>query len=662
MLLWIGKTLQTLSRKNSRIEAKFLHTCGFFWSKEVQFSIGFLVGTYTVSSKKCALAYHQKPTPGKIAIRPSKPIRDPQDLSLAYSPGVAQACEAIFENPASASQYTARGKTVAVISNGTAVLGLGDIGALASKPVMEGKAALLYRFGGVQSIDIEIQEKDPQKLIEIIASLEPSFGAINLEDIKAPDCFVVERALSEKMSIPIFHDDQHGTAVVVAAALINALYLKGQSMESAKCVVVGAGAAAIACLDFLRSFGLHKDNIFLCDSKGIVHSDRNDLTSEKRAYARQTSLRTPQEALDGADILIGLSRPNALSKNDIKNMAPKPIIFPLSNPTPEIMPEDILSVHPDALVGTGRSDMPNQINNLLCFPYIFRGCLDAEASKISENMKKACVHALVHLTRKGFSDSHGIYEKSSQEFGPDYLIPQTFDPRLRIEIPIAVAKEALKESGKTEISMDIYRKELSQEAYRDRLILGALVALLPSKKKVIWYHIEGDHIPQGLLQAAQYMVRYDLASVGLITSSHSVQSAFKETPLLAQAPILSQPPHESDSLCIRAGSEMPSSDEMVGFYSGENLVIQAPSVPGQSTQKVLLHLGCNIEWKNANESPVLYGNCCMFLRTTQEADQTKVLGPLRIQDSPCIQWVDHRDSAASIIEKSCFVILQNLLA
>ena len=617
-------------------------------------------------SKKCPLLYHESPEPGKIMIRPSKAIQSLDDLGLAYTPGVAQVCQAIADDPSVASQYTARNKTVAVISNGTAVLGLGNIGALASKPVMEGKAALFYRFGGIQSIDIEIQEKDPEKLIDIIASLEPSFGAINLEDIKAPDCFMVERALCEKMSIPIFHDDQHGTAVVVTAALLNALHLKNQSIESAKCVMMGAGSAAIACLKLLSSFGLKKENIFLCDSKGIVHTGRDGLSPEKAMYARPTHFRTLKEALCGADILIGLAKPGVIAPEDIQDMARQPIIFPLSNPHPEISPEDIRSIYPDALIGTGQSKRPNQINNLLCFPYIFRGCMDVDAKKISEGMKKACVQVLMSMARRGFSDSQDIYEKSNQDFGAEYLIPYAFDPMLRIEVSKAVAEQALQDcssnqSSNQSFSLQSYHQKLAKESYHDRPILGALIGRLPYEKKRLWYVVDTDTVPNNILDSAQYMERYNLASVGLVTNNPDVQKSFKEKSLLANIPVLIQAPCETGSLCIRVGNKAPPSAELVGFYSGQDLILQSIVTPNQSIQKVLSYLGYDIEWEKSENNLILYGTSCLFMRTPPKSNGGKAIGPLRIADHLGLQWVNPKESTISAIEKSCFVILGNFL-
>lgn len=615
-------------------------------------------------STKCPLYYHKSPQPGKIMIRPSKPINNLNDLELAYTPGVAKVCRAIADNPLNASQYTSRHQTVAVISNGTAVLGLGDIGPLASKPVMEGKSALFYRFGGVQSIDIEIDEKDPKKLIDIIKSLEPSFGAINLEDIKAPDCFMIEEELSKKMDIPVFHDDQHGTAVVVAAALINALYLKKKNIEQAKCVVLGAGSASIACLNLLVSFGLHKDNIFLFDSNGIVHCDRPDLTPEKKDYARKTSVSTLKQALNGADILIGLARPNLIAEDDICHMAEQPIIFPLSNPDPEISPESIRRIHPNAFIGTGQSCRPNQINNLLCFPYIFRGCMDTGAKHISNDIKKSCVQALVHIARKGFSDSQGIYEKSNQNFGPEYLIPYAFDPMLRIEVSKAVAQQALKECPSNQpFSMDDYHQKLARESYRDQPIIGALISRLPFEKRRLWYVVEGDDLPCNILDAAQYMERYGLASVGLVTTHPDVQRKFQSNDILSGVPIIDEIPSENHVLCVRTGQNMPSSTTLSAFDCGNYTVVQSYHRPRQSVQNILSDLNYNIPWEQYTEKThMLQSPSCLFIRTQKNTLSKNIIGPLRIDDHIGTQWVDPKEQSAHVIEKSCFIILESFLA
>lgn len=429
-------------------------------------------------SKEDALAYHTAPVSGKYETVPCKPLNNQTDLSLAYTPYVAHVCQAILENPKAALDLTLKGRLVAVITNGTAVLGLGDIGPLASKPVMEGKAVLIQQFGGLSSIDLEIDEKDPIKLVEIIASLEPSFGAINLEDIKAPDCFYVEQTLMERMGIPVFHDDQHGTAITVAAALSNALSLVDKDLSVIRLVVSGAGAGALSCLELLCSMGMSPKQVWLCDSQGLVYQGRENVSDFKKPYAQDTNLRTLEDAFKGADVFLGLSRAGLVNPNMIQSMARDPIVFALANPTPEIMPQEVYQVRCDSIVGTGRSDLPNQINNLVCFPYIFRGALDAKSRVINTEMKHAAVKTLCAITRQGFSDVLGSYGHENKEFGRDYMIPKPFDPRLRVEMPLAIAQAAVDSGQGIAFDQDAYRRQLIKEAYasyplfRDILLKG----------------------------------------------------------------------------------------------------------------------------------------------------------------------------------------------
>src|SRR5690606_6131940 len=378
--------------------------------------------------RDAALAYHRNPVPGKIAITPTKPLGTQRDLSLAYSPGVAAACAAIVSNPDDASTVTARGNLVAVVTNGTAVLGLGAIGPLAAKPVMEGKAVLFKKFAGIDVFDIEIKEEDPSRLVDVIAALEPTFGAINLEDIKAPECFEVEAALRERMSIPVFHDDQHGTAIIVCAAIVNGLRLVGKPISDVRIVTSGAGAAALACLDLLLALGVRRENVWVTDIAGVVHEGRNELMDKwKAAWARPTEARTLADVIPGADVFLGLSAPAVLKPEMVEKMADKPLILALANPTPEIMPEEAKAVRPDAIIATGRSDYPNQVNNVLCFPFIFRGALDVGATTINEQMKIACVEALAELALAEPSDVVAqAYGGEHSGFGPDYLIPRPF--------------------------------------------------------------------------------------------------------------------------------------------------------------------------------------------------------------------------------------------
>ncbi|WP_305790777.1 malic enzyme-like NAD(P)-binding protein, partial [Burkholderia sp. E168m23] len=395
--------------------------------------------------REAALDYHEFPTPGKIAIAPTKQMINQRDLALAYSPGVAYACEEIVENPLNAARFTARSNLVGVVTNGTAVLGLGNIGPLASKPVMEGKAVLFKKFAGIDVFDIELNESDPHKLVDVIAALEPTFGGINLEDIKAPDCFIVEREARKRMKIPVFHDDQHGTAIVVAAAVTNGLKVVNKDIKKVKLVASGAGAAALACLDLLVDIGLPLENITVTDLAGVVYKGRTELMDpDKERFARETDARTLAEVIDGADIFLGLSAAGVLKQEMVKGMAERPLILALANPTPEILPELALEVRPDAVLATGRTDYPNQVNNVLCFPFIFRGALDVGATTITREMEIAAVNAIAELAQHEQSDivatAYGIQDLS---FGPEYLIPKPFDPRLIVKIAPAVAQAAM---------------------------------------------------------------------------------------------------------------------------------------------------------------------------------------------------------------------------
>ena len=394
--------------------------------------------------RDAALDYHRLPTRGKIAVTPTKPLANQRDLSLAYSPGVAYPCLAIEADPNCAADYTARGNLVGVVTNGTAVLGLGDIGPLAAKPVMEGKGCLFKKFAGIDVFDIELNEKDPDKLVEIIAALEPTLGGINLEDIKAPECFYVEKKLKERLKIPVFHDDQHGTAIISGAALLNGLELVGKPIASIKLVASGAGAAAIACLDVMVGLGVRRENIFVIDSKGVIHTEREDkLDESKQRYAQQTTARTLADAMHGADVFLGCSAAGVLKPEMVATMAAKPIILALANPEPEIRPELAKAVRPDCIIATGRSDYPNQVNNVLCFPYIFRGALDCGASSITEAMKLACVREIAALTKAEISDEvAAAYPGQELAFGPEYLIPKHFDSLLILRIAPAVAQAA----------------------------------------------------------------------------------------------------------------------------------------------------------------------------------------------------------------------------
>ncbi|WP_431304588.1 NADP-dependent malic enzyme [Sediminicoccus sp. BL-A-41-H5] len=419
--------------------------------------------------RRAALDYHRFPRPGKLAIEPTKRMASQRDLALAYSPGVAAACEEIAADPDKAWDYTTRGNMVAVITNGTAVLGLGNIGPLASKPVMEGKAVLFKRFAGIDSIDVEVQATEIDHFVEVVAALEPSFGAINLEDIKAPECFEIEARLRARMNIPVFHDDQHGTAIIVAAAVRNGLLLQGKKLEDVKLVNTGGGAAALACLDLLLTMGLKRENVTVCDIEGVVYKDRPGLDSTKARYAQETNARTLPEVLDGADVFLGLSAPRVLKGEWLHKLAPKPLVLALANPDPEILPEAVRAARPDAIVATGRTDYPNQVNNVLCFPFIFRGALDAGATTINEAMKVAAVEAIAALARVEASEVvAAAYGGTAPVFGPEYIIPKPFDPRLILEIAPAVARAAM-DSGVARrpiADFDTYRADLSRFVFR----------------------------------------------------------------------------------------------------------------------------------------------------------------------------------------------------
>ncbi|RKZ35970.1 MAG: NADP-dependent malic enzyme, partial [Gammaproteobacteria bacterium] len=467
--------------------------------------------------KESALHYHRFPIPGKLAIVATKPMATQQDLALAYSPGVAIACEAIVEDPQAASEMTARGNLVAVITNGTAVLGLGAIGALASKPVMEGKAVLFKKFSGIDVFDIEIDEKDPEKLVDIIASLEPTFGGINLEDIKAPECFIVEQKLRERMNIPVFHDDQHGTAIIAGTAVMNGLRVVGKKIAEVRLVASGAGAAALACLDLLVSMGLSKENIVVTDQQGVVCEGRTEhMDPFKARYAVATEARTLDDVIDGADIFLGLSAPRVLSAEQVKRMAKAPLILALANPTPEIMPEEAKAARPDAIICTGRSDYPNQVNNVLCFPYIFRGALDVGASTINEEMKLACVRALADLTMAEPSELvTKAYGGKPDHFGADYLIPKPFDPRLIVNVASAVAQAAMDSGVATRPIEDFgdYREKLTEFVFRSGLMMKPIFERArQNPKRLVFPEGEGRRV----LQAVQQIVDEGLAKPILV--------------------------------------------------------------------------------------------------------------------------------------------------
>ncbi len=458
------------------------------------------------SLRQAALDYHASGKPGKLEIRATKPLANGRDLARAYSPGVAEACAEIVAEPANAAKYTARGNLVAVISNGSAVLGLGNIGALASKPVMEGKAVLFKKFANIDCFDIEVNEPDPERLAEIVCALEPTFGAVNLEDIKAPECFIVEEICRKNMSIPVFHDDQHGTAIVVGAAALNALMVAEKTFDAIKVVSTGGGAAGIACLNMLVSLGVKRENIWLCDREGLVYKGREvDMSPQKAAFAQGDAPASLGDVIRGADLFLGLSGPNVLKPDMVAQMAARPIVFALANPTPEIWPEEVRAVAPDALMATGRSDYPNQVNNVLCFPFIFRGALDVGATEINDAMKVACVEGIAALARETTSaEAAAAYKGEQLSFGPDYLIPKPFDPRLMGVVGSAVARAAIESGVATrELEINAYKDKLDSSVFRSAFLMRPVFAAAAQTKRKIVY-AEGED--ERVLRAAQAMM------------------------------------------------------------------------------------------------------------------------------------------------------------
>jgi malate dehydrogenase (oxaloacetate-decarboxylating)(NADP+) len=504
--------------------------------------------------RRSALDYHRNPTPGKLSITPTKGLTNQRDLALAYSPGVAAACEEIAADPGAASLYTGRGNLIGVITNGTAVLGLGSIGPLAGKPVMEGKAVLFKKFAGIDVFDIEIDERDPDKLVDIISSLEPTFGGVNLEDIKAPECFYIERKLRDRMRIPVFHDDQHGTAIIVGAAVLNGLKVVGKEIRQVRLVCSGAGAAALACLDLLVSLGLSPENIIVADIKGVVYRGRTEeMDDNKSRYARDTRARTLAEVIAGADIFLGLSAARVLKPEMVKQMAVKPLILALANPEPEIMPDEARSARPDAIIATGRSDYANQVNNVLCFPFIFRGALDVGATMINEQMKLAAVRAIAALAQAEQSDVVALaYSGEDLQFGPDYLIPKPFDPRLIVQIAPAVAQAAMDSGVATRPIEDFaaYRDRLTQFVYHSGLIMKPVFAAAKKNPRRVVF-CEGEE--ERVLRAAQVVVDEGLAS-----------------PILVARPEVIGPRIEKYGLRIRPGRDFelvnPNSDPRFRDY------------------------------------------------------------------------------------------------
>ena len=479
-----------------------------------------------------ALDYHRSPTRGKISVVPTKGLTNQRDLALAYSPGVAAACDAIVADPAEAFELTSRGNLVAVVTNGTAVLGLGNIGPLASKPVMEGKGCLFKKFANIDVFDIELAENDPDKLIEIIAALEPTLGGINLEDIKAPECFYIEKKLRERMKIPVFHDDQHGTAIISAAGLVNGLKVVGKNIADVKLVCSGAGAAAIACLDMMVSVGLRRENIYVCDSKGVIYEGREpNMEPTKARYAQKTEGRALGDVIAGADVFLGLSTAGVLKPEMVAKMAAKPLIFALANPNPEILPADAKAVRPDCIVATGRSDFPNQVNNVLCFPFIFRGALDVGATTINEEMKLACVKAIAELAEAEASDIvASAYGGQELSFGPEYIIPKPFDPRLIVKIAPAVAKAAMDSGVATKPIADLeaYASSLNAFVYQSGIVMkpvfSAAKAVPLEQKRVIYAEGEDERV----LHAVRVVLDEGLARPILIGRPEVIEMRIKK--------------------------------------------------------------------------------------------------------------------------------------
>ncbi|MDE4276211.1 NADP-dependent malic enzyme [Phaeobacter gallaeciensis] len=493
----------------------------------------------TPNLRDAALRYHEFPRPGKLEIRATKPMANGRDLARAYSPGVAEACLEIKAEAGTAARYTSRGNLVAVVTNGTAVLGLGNIGPLASKPVMEGKAVLFKNFAGIDCFDLELNESDPEKLADLVCALEPTFGAINLEDIKAPDCFIVEKICRERMGIPVFHDDQHGTAIVVGAAARNALHVAKKSFEDIKVVSTGGGAAGIACLNMLMKLGVKRENIWLCDLHGLVYEGRTeDMNPMKAAFAQKTDLRTLEDVIDGADLFLGLSGPNVLKPDHVAQMAKRPIIFALANPTPEIMPDEARKVAPDAIIATGRSDFPNQVNNVLCFPFIFRGALDVGATEINDEMQIACVEGIAELARRTTSaEAAAAYQGEQLTFGADYLIPKPFDPRLVGVVSSAVASAAMKSGVATRPIADLtaYRAQLNQTVFKSALLMKPVFeAARAAARRIVFAEGEDERV----LRAAQ-----------------EVLEETTETPILIGRPDVIEARCEKMGLRIRPGSD-----------------------------------------------------------------------------------------------------------
>ncbi|MFC4671233.1 NADP-dependent malic enzyme [Seohaeicola nanhaiensis] len=520
--------------------------------------------------------YHEFPKPGKLEIRATKPLANGRDLARAYSPGVAEACLEIKADPANAARYTTRGNLVGVVSNGTAVLGLGNIGALASKPVMEGKAVLFKKFAGIDCFDIELNESDPVKLAEIVCSLEPTFGAINLEDIKAPDCFIVEKLCRERMNIPVFHDDQHGTAIVVGAAAKNALFVANKAFEDVKVVSTGGGAAGIACLNMLLKLGVRRENVWLCDIHGVVYEGRaEDMNPQKAAFAQKTDKRTLAEVIGGADLFLGLSGPGVLTPDMVRQMASRPVIFALANPTPEILPDLAREAAPDAIIATGRSDFPNQVNNVLCFPFIFRGALDVGATEINDEMEIACIDGIAQLARATTSaEAAAAYRGEQLTFGADYLIPKPFDPRLMAVVSTSVARAAMETGVATRPieDLDAYAAKLKQTVFRSALLMRPVFdAARAASRRIVFTEGEDERV----LRAAQ-----------------AILEETTETPILIGRPEVIEQRCERFGLDVRPGRDFelvnPENDpRYYDYWSSYHEVMQRRGVTPDLAKAVM---------------------------------------------------------------------------
>ncbi|WP_170359286.1 NADP-dependent malic enzyme [Ruegeria arenilitoris] len=530
----------------------------------------------TPSLRQAALDYHAYPKPGKLEIKATKPMANGRDLARAYSPGVAEACLEIKADAAEAEHYTARGNLVAVVSNGTAVLGLGNIGALASKPVMEGKAVLFKKFAGIDCFDIEVDQPDPEKLADIVCALEPTFGAINLEDIKAPDCFTVEKLCRERMNIPVFHDDQHGTAIVVGAAARNALHVSGKKFEDIKVVSTGGGAAGIACLSMLVKLGVKRENIWLCDIHGLVYEGRaEDMNPHKDQFAQKSDLRTLDDVIGDADLFLGLSGPNVLKPEMVEKMAKRPIIFALANPTPEILPQAAREVAPDSIIATGRSDFPNQVNNVLCFPFIFRGALDVGATEINDEMQIACVEGIAEMARATTSaEAAAAYKGEQLTFGPDYLIPKPFDPRLVGVVSSAVAKAAM-ESGVAKrpiADLEAYKERLNQSVFKSALLMRPVFeAASVASRRIVFAEGEDERV----LRAAQ-----------------AILEETTETPILIGRPEVIETRCERLGLAVRPGQDFqivnPHDDpRYYDYWSSYHQIMQRRGVTPDQAKAIM---------------------------------------------------------------------------